>query len=186
MTLYLKAYQAYQRQNFDQCTKLLQELKSNDGKKLDLLAQIHFQKKEFQKAYDIYQELLEKEVEFSDERRENVQTIIACAQLEQPGTLVVKPKDRLPSANEIVDQVQQINLKDDSTCDLLQRPNKSGKSKKKKHKKRKQRLPKQYDPVAGPDPERWLPRRDRKSNAHRQKKRRQRPNIKGGGKTRAK
>lgn len=186
MALYLKAYQAYQRQNFDQCIKLLQELKSNDTKKLDLLAQIHFQKKEFQKAYDIYQELLEKEAEFAEERQENVLTLIACAQLEQPGTLVVKARDRLPSANEIVDQVQQINLKDDSTCDLSAKPHLPGKSKKKKHRKRKQRLPKQYDPVAGPDPERWLPRRDRKGNAHRQKKRRQRPNVKGGGKGRAK
>ena len=186
MTVYLQAYQAYQRQNFDQCVRLLQNLKSNDTKKLDLLAQIHFQKKEFQKAYDIYQELLEKETEFRDERRENVQTLIACAQLEQPGVLVVKPKDRLPNASEIVDQVQQINLKDECTCDLLVKPQAQTSSKKKKHKKRKQRLPKQYDPVAGPDPERWLPRRDRKGNAHRQKKRRPRPNVKGGGKSRAK
>lgn len=186
MAVYLKAYQAYQRGNFDQCMKLLQELKSNDTKKLDLLAQIHFQKKEFQKAYDIYQELIDKEAEFREERRDNVQTLIVCAQLERPGTLIVKSKDRLPSVNEIVDQVQQINLKDDSICELLLRPEVPGKSKKKKHKKRKQRLPKQYDPVAGPDPERWLPRRDRKGNAHRQKKRRQRPNVKGGGKARAK
>jgi tetratricopeptide (TPR) repeat protein len=184
MALYLKAYQAYQRHNFDQCLKLLQEFKSNDTKKLDLLAQIHFQKKEFQKAYDIYQDLLEKETEFKEERRENIQTLIVCAQLEQPGTLVVRGKDRLPSANEIIDQVQRINLKDESTCDLSLKP--QHKNKKKKPKKRKQRLPKQYDPVAGPDPERWLPRRDRKGGAHRQKKRRQRPNAKGGGKARAK
>lgn len=163
--------------------KLLPEFKSNDTKRLDLLAQIHFQKKEFQQAYEIYQDLIDRESEFRSERRENVQTLIACAQLEKPGTLMVRAKDRLPSAGEIIDQVQQINLKDEATFELSLKPVKSKESKQnsKKHKKRKQKLPKQYDPATGPDPERWLPRRDRKSNAHRQKKRRQRPNTKGGG-----
>lgn len=176
MTTYLRAYQAYQQQNYDQCVKLLQELKSNDVKRLDLLAQVHFRKKEFQKAYDIYEDLIDKESEFREERKENLLTIIACAQLEEPGSL--KARQNLPNANDIIDQVQQINLTDDTACDFSVKPEKASK-RRKKNKKRKQRLPKQYDPVAGPDPERWIPRKDRKGNAYKQKKRRQRPNMKG-------
>lgn len=164
------------QQNYDQCLRLLQELKQNDTKKLDLQAQVHFQKKEFQKAYDIYQTLIEKGGDNTQERRENVQTLIACAQLEQPGVLKTKPKDKLPSANDIIEQVEMIKLKDDSVYNLFAKNEPS--KKRKKHKKRKIRLPKQYDAVAGPDPERWLPRRDRKGN--KPKKRRPRPNQKGG------
>lgn len=177
MSNYLRAYVAYQQQNYDQCMKLLQELKSNDVKRLDLEAQVHFRRKEYQKAYDIYKELVERETEFRDERKENISTIIACAQLEQPGTLSVT-RQSLPSADDIVDQVQQINLTDATVCDVSLKPQKLMK-KNKKNKKRKQRLPKQYDPNSAPDPERWIPRRDRKGNAHRQKKRRQRPDAKG-------
>lgn len=43
---------------------------------------------------------------------------------------------------------------------------------KKKHKKRKIRLPKRYDPKVQPDPERWLPRRER--STYRPKKQRDR------------
>lgn len=180
--IFQKAYQAYQQHNYDQCLKLLQEIKQNDTKKLDLQAQAYFHKKEFQKAYDIYQTLLDQGGEYLQERQENLQTLIVCAQLEQPGVLQTKPKDERPSVNEIIDQVELINLKDDTVCDLSSKPEPS--KRRKKQKKRKKRLPKQYDPVAGPDPERWLPRRDRKGNAHKQKKRRQRPNVKG--KSRAK
>lgn len=45
-------------------------------------------------------------------------------------------------------------------------------SNKKKLKKRKIRLPKHYDPNVKPDPERWLPRRDR--STYRPKKRERR------------
>lgn len=44
--------------------------------------------------------------------------------------------------------------------------------KKKKQKKRKIRLPKHHDPNVKPDPERWLPRRDR--STYRPKKRERR------------
>lgn len=179
MTTYLRAYVAYQQHNYDQCMKLLQEFRSNDVKKLDLEAQVHFRRKEYQKAYDIYKDLIERESELREERKENVATIIACAQLEQPGTLVVT-RQSVPSTNEIVDQVQQINLHDDAVCDVSHKPqNLKKKKKSKKNKKRKQRLPKHYDPVAGPDPERWLPKRDRKGNVYKQKKRRPRPDVKG-------
>lgn len=174
--IYLKAYQAYQQQNFDQCLKLLQETKQNDAKKLDLQAQVYFHKKDYQKAYDIYVDLIEKGGEYVKERRENLLTLIACAQLEKPGSLKTRSKDKVPTAEEIIEQVELINLKDETVCDIStkQEPSK----RKKKLKKRKKRLPKQYDPVAGPDPERWLPRRDRKGN--KQKKRRPRPkNVKG-------
>lgn len=176
MSIYLRAYKAYQQENYDQCLRFLQELKSNDVKRLDLQAQVHFRKKEFQNAYDIYQDLIERETEYRDERKENVQAIIACAQLEQPGQL--KTRQNLPDASAIIDQVQQINLKDETVCELSLKPQKS--NNRKKNKKRKIRLPKQYDAVAGPDPERWIPRRDRKGNAHKQKKRRQRPNAPKG------
>jgi len=181
MTTYLKAYQAYTQKKYDHCLKLLQEIKQNDVKKLDLQAQVYFQKKDYQKAYDIYQELIEtKRDEFTNERRENVETIIACSQLEYPGKLKPKSREQLPQAAEIADQVQQINLTDSSVSDLFSKQ-KSSKGNNKRHKKRKQKLPKNYNPNVAPDPERWLPMRDRKSAAHRQKKRRQRPNQRGKG-----
>ena len=182
MSVVLRAYQAYQQQNFEQCLKLLQEVKQNDTRKLDLQAQVYFQMREYQKAYDIYQELLDKHRdEFSQERKENVQTLIVCAQLNQPGVLKTKPKDKLPGEAEIIEQVELINLKDESVCDLNAKTRKMKRSK--KQKKRAPRLPKNYNPDVAPDPERWLARRDRSS--YRQKKRRQRPNNKGG-KSRAK
>lgn len=175
--LYLRAYQAYQQSRLDQCIQLLQEIKHNDVKKLDLLAQVYFQKKEYQKAYDIYADLIDKGGDHVKERKENLQTIIVCAQLEQPGVLKTRPKDKVPSPEEIVSQIELINLKDSTVLDIATKSEPSKRSK--KHKKRKKRLPKQYDPVAGPDPERWLPRRDRKGIAHKQKKKRPRPNVKG-------
>lgn len=175
--IYLKAHQAYQLENYDQCLKLLQELKQNDVRKLDLQAQVYLQKKEYQKAYDIYQDLIDKSCDYAEERRENILTLIVCAQLEQPGVLKVRGRDKLPSPEEIIDHVELINLKDGEVHDIFTKTEPC--KRKNKHKKRKKRLPKQYDPVAGPDPERWLPRRDRKGTAHKQKKRRQRPNTKG-------
>lgn len=171
--IFLKAYQAYQQNNYDQCLKLLQEVKQNCSKKLDLLAQAHFQKKEYQKAYDIYTDLILKGGELTKEREENLTTLIVCAQLEQPGVLKTKSQDKVPSQEDIINQVELISLKDDTACDIFSKPEPSRKSK--KHKKRKKRLPKQYDSVAGPDPERWLPRRDRRGN--KQKKRRPRPKF---------
>lgn len=55
------------------------------------------------------------------------------------------------------------------------------KNKRKRHKKRKKRLPKNFDPVAGPDPERWLPKWQRSNyNARRKDKQRsQQAMIKG-------
>lgn len=183
MKIYLKAYQAYYQKDYDLCLKYLQEIKQLDDKKLDLQAQVYFQRKEFQKAYDIYQELLDTyEDEYVNERRENVLTIIACAQIEQPGILKTKPKDKLPEANDIIEQVQQINLNDDTVFNMFAKQKPATKNK--RHKKRKQKLPKSYNPNVQPDPERWLPMRDRKSAAHRQKRRRQRPNPKGKGRGR--
>lgn len=175
--IYIKAYQAYQQNRLDQCLQLLQEMKQNDAKKLDLMAQVYFQKKDYQKAYDTYVDLIDKGGDYVKERKENLQTVIVCAQLEQPGVLKTRSKGKIPSPEDIVSQIELINLKDETVLDVSTKsePSKSGK----KHKKRKKRLPKQYDPVAGPDPERWLPRRDRKGNAHKQKKKRPRPNIKG-------
>lgn len=169
---YLKAYHAYVQQNYEQSLNLLQELKQEDTKKLDLLAQIYFQLKEYQKAYDIYQKLILQEDDHVRERKENLQTLIVCAQLEQPGLLKTTGKDLLPSTEDIVDQVEFIDLKDKSVHDLFAKPEQTKRSKKKK--KRKVRLPKNYDPVAGPDPERWIPRRDRRGNNQKNKKRRQR------------
>lgn len=175
--IYTKAYQAYQQDRLDQCLQLLQEIKQADAKKLDLLAQVYFKKKDYQRAYDIYADLIDKGGEYARQRKENLQTVIVCSQLEQPGVLKTRSKDKLPSSDEIIAQVELINLKDNTVLDIVTKsePSKRGK----KHKKRKKRLPKQYDPVAGPDPERWLPRRDRKGNAHKQKKKRPRPNTKG-------
>lgn len=176
--IYLKAYHAYQKQNYDLALKLLQETKQSDIKKLDLLAQIYLQKKDYQRAYNTYQELLGVEDEHAKERKENILALIVCAQLERPGTLKIKGLDKLPTPEEIIDQVELINLKDKTVQDIAisSEPTK----RKKRQKKRRLRLPKQYDPVAGPDPERWLPRRDRTRNAHKQKRRRPRPNQKGG------
>lgn len=172
--IFVKAYQAYLQQNYDQCLKFLHEIKQNDTKKRELEAQVYFHKKEFQKAYDIYRDLIEKgAVDRIKEHEENILTIIVCAQLEKPGSLKVKGKDKLPTQDEIIDQVETINLKDPSAHDVFSKPEQSKRGKKRR--KRKIRLPKQYDSVAGPDPERWLPRKDRKGNAHKQKKRRQRP-----------
>lgn len=174
--IFNKAYQAYLQQNYDQCLKLLQEIKQNDTKKRELEAQVYFNKKEFQKAYDIYRDLIDKGgVDHLIEHEENILTIIVCAQLEKPGSLKTKSKDKLPTQDDIIDQVEAIDIKDSSVYDIFSKPEQSKSGKKRR--KRKIRLPKQYDPVAGPDPERWLPRRDRKGNAHKQKKRRQRPNT---------
>lgn len=180
MTL-IKAYQAYQKANYELCSKLLNDL-GNDSRKLDLQAQLYFKQKEYQKAYDILSLLIDKEDEYSIERKENLQLLLVCARLEQPGSIEVKSPNKVPDVDDIIDQVELINLKDNSVRDLS---SKAGPEKKvRKPRKRKIRLPKQYDPVAGPDPERWLPRRDRKSTVHKQKRRRQRQNNKG--KTRAK
>lgn len=179
---FLKAYQAYQGCNYDLCLKLLKEL-DDDTKKLDLQAQVHFKLKDYQKAYDIYKGLITKEDEFTSERKENLQILLICAQLEHPKSIKVETRDEVPSVEEIIDQVELVNLKDNSIRDVCSTV--VAKKKVKKNRKRKIRLPKQYDPVAGPDPERWLPRRDRKGNAYKQKKRRQRPPNKKG-KTRAK
>lgn len=180
MANYPRAYQAYQQRNYDYCLKLLQEIKQNDTKKLDLLAQVHFQRKEYQEAYDIYQELLAKHHDdYVQERKENLTTLIVCSQLEQPGRLKLHNKDKLPTVQDIVDQVEIINIKDDTVSDLS---TKSEPSKRLKRKKRTTKLPKNYNPDVAPDPERWLPRRDRKGgNAYRQKKRRQRQNIRNRG-----
>ena len=186
MAVYIKAYQAYYQKNYDQCLKLLQELKQNDIKKLDLQAQVYFQKRDYQKAYDIYQELIDtRKDEFTNQRRENVLTIIACSQIEQPGKLRTKARDKVPEVVEIMEQVQQINLKDKSVFNLFAKNRPSNKGKSRANKKRKQKLPKSYNPNVTPDPERWLPMRDRKGAVHRQKqKRRQRSNPKGKGRGR--
>ncbi|RZL07271.1 MAG: hypothetical protein EOO89_23330, partial [Pedobacter sp.] len=161
MTTYRRAYVAYQHKNYDQCLKFLQELKSNDVKRLDLEAQVYFRRKEYQKAYDIYRDLVERESEYRDERKENISTIIACAQLEQPGTLKVS-RQSVPDVTDIVDQVQQINIYDSAICEVSLKPRTADKkTSKKDKKKRKQRLPKHYDPNVAPDPERWIPKRDR-------------------------
>lgn len=180
MTLF-KAYQAYQSSNYELCSRLLKEV-ADTREKLDLQAQLYFKQREYQKAYDIYNALADKEDEYSSERKENLQLLLVCAQLEQPGCIKVKSPETLPDVNDIIDQVELINLKDSSVRDLSCKA--APRKKVRKPRKRKIRLPKQYDPVAGPDPERWLPRRDRKGTTHKQKKRRQRQNNKG--KTRAK
>lgn len=170
---FIKAYQAYQQRNYEQCLKFLQDIKHSSCEIKDLMAQAYFQKKEYQKAYDVYTDLILKGGELTKERKENLITLVTCAQLIKPGLL--KTKDKLPTQEEIVAQVERIDLKDDSVYDLFSKPEPS--NKRKKQRKRKKRLPKQYDPVAGPDPERWLPRRDRKKG---QKKRRPRPkNVRG-------
>lgn len=177
--IYLKAYQAYQQGNHELCLKLLQEIREGDIMRLDLEAQIFLQKREYQKAYDIYYDLLATDCGYAEERKENILTVIVCAQLDKPGVLKTRGNDQIPSLEDIVQQVELITLKDSSVEDVQ---NKSEPSKKcKKNKKKKKRLPKQYDLVAGPDPERWLPRRDRKGN--KQKKRRQRLNVKGKTRT---
>lgn len=179
--IFQKAYQAYKQQNFDLCLKLLQELKQNDTKRRELEAQVYFFKKEFQKAYDIYRDLIDKgNIDNVKDHEENVLTIIVCAQLEKPGLLKIRPKDKLPTQDDIIDQVESIKIKDPQVYDIFSKPTHSKSSKKRR--KRKIRLPKQYDPVAGPDPERWLPRRDRKGNFHKQKKRRNQNPKKGGKK----
>lgn len=171
--LYLKAYQAYQQSNYDHCLKLLNEIKQESIEKLDLQAQAHFKKKNYQQAYDIFTSLIAKCGDDTEERKENLLTVIVCSQLEQPGVLKLYKNDKLPTVEEIVEQVQIIDSIHDNGTNILASQEQQKKTK--KHKKRKLRLPKQYDPVAGPDPERWLPRRDRKGNAHKQKKRRPRP-----------
>ena len=70
---YLRAYQAYQQRNYDQCLKLLKDIKQNDTKKLDLQAQAYFQKKDYQKAYDIYASLVDNGDEFAQEPAGSVQ-----------------------------------------------------------------------------------------------------------------
>lgn len=184
-TLYMKAYQTYYEQNYEHCLKLLQEIKCNDSKKLDLLAQVYFRQREYQKSYDLYHDLLEThDDEFNAERKENLAVVVACAQLERPNTLKLRTNSSLPKVQDIVEQVQQINLNDDSTFNICAKPKSSRDLKGlKKHTNRKPKLPKSYNPNVTPDPERWLPMRDRKGAAHRHKqKRRQRPNAKGKGK----
>lgn len=170
--MFIKAYQAYQDQNYDHCMKLLQEVKPSECRS-DLLAQVHLQKREYQQAYDILTDLLSKPSEFSKERKENLQLIVVCSELEQPGVLKLKSGEKRPTQDDILGQVELLNLNDDAVCEILKKP--EARKKTKKNKKRKQRLPKNYDPVAGPDPERWIPRRDRKGKQG--KKRRQRPNA---------
>lgn len=176
--IFLKAYQAYQQQNYDQCLKLLEEIKDNDVNKLELLAQVRFQKREYQQAYDLYRDLLDNnksnstaQSNHSKNYEDNILAIIVCAQLEKPGSLKTRNKDKLPSTDDIIDQVERIDLKDAKAHDIFPKNKKNGM----KRRKRKVRLPKQYDPTVAPDPERWLPRKDRKGNMHKQKKRRQKP-----------
>lgn len=171
---YLKAYKAYQQNNWEKCLEILKSFPNSDPKRLDLEAQIHVMRRDYQKAYNIYVDLMKKDSNFNEERKNNLQTLIVCAQLDKPDSLKVLQKDRIPTINEIMDQVEKIDLKEDIEVPTALMPEPTKKTK--RHKKRKKRLPKQYDPVAGPDPERWLPRRDRKGAAHRQKKRRPRPN----------
>lgn len=174
--IFIKAYQAYQQHNYDQCLKILQEVKQNDFKKLNLQAQAYLRKREYQKSYDIYVELLKKDTDNTSEYKDNIRTLIVCAQLEQPGILKVQPQDKVPSLDDIIGQVEMINLKHEDNLPIPQSAETTKKSK--RQKKRRKRLPKQYDPVAGPDPERWLPRRDRKSNVHKKRRPKRRP-VKG-------
>lgn len=169
--MFIKAYQAYQNQNYDYCLKLLQEVKSSECKS-DLLAQVHLQKREYQQAYDILTDLLSKPSEHSKERKENLLLVTVCSELERPGVLKLKSGEKRPTEEDILSQVELLNLHDDAVCEIVKKPEPKKRTKKKK---RKQRLPKNYDPVAGPDPERWIPRRDRKGKQG--KKRRQRPNA---------
>lgn len=171
-SMFIKAYQAYQEQNYDHSLKLLQEVRASEYKS-DLLAQVHLQKREYQQAYDILSDLLVKPSEYAKERKENLSLVVVCSELEQPGVLKFKSNEKRPTEDDILSQVELINLHDDAVCEILKKPEPVKKTK--KQKKRKQRLPKNYDPVAGPDPERWLPRRDRKGKQG--KKRRQRPNA---------
>lgn len=58
-------------------------------------------------------------------------------------------------------------------------PRSSDAPQKKKHKKRKGKLPKNYDPMVPPDPERWLPRHER-SNYRKRRDRHAARNINKG------
>lgn len=159
--LYLKAYEAYTQAKYDRCLAFIKESKETDEKVQDLLAQVYFQMRDYQKAYDIYQTL-----EATPARKENIQTLIVCAQLEKPGSLKCN-ETNIPTAEDIIDQVQVLNINDPTVYDLFPKPPKRIKN---QIKKRKIRLPKRYDPNNGPDPERWIARRDRKNQKGKKKR----------------
>lgn len=175
--IFIKAYQAYQNGNYDYCLKILQEVKQNDVARMSLQAQVYFRKKDYQKSYDIYTDLLKKDDKHADAYRDNIKTLIVCSKLENIGTLKTSSNDKIPAISEIIEQVESMDLIHKNELPISHGV--ESKKKSTRQKKRRKRLPKQYDPVAGPDPERWLPRRDRKGNLHKQKKRRQRPVTKG-------
>lgn len=158
--MYLKAYREYQQTNYDKCLETLKAFPSDDSKRLDLEAQIYVMKKEYKKAYEIYTKC--EDPIFADLRKANLEVLRTCSKLDQPGA---------------IDEIESIEFKEDLGIPSL---NQNTSKKTKSRKKRKGPLPKQYDPVAGPDPERWLPRRDRKNVAH--KLRKKRKGIKGRAK----
>lgn len=162
------------KKNYDLALKLVQEIKhNNEAKRRIFEAQIYYRMKEFQKAYDIYRDVLDAgSTNHVKECEENILAIIVSAQLENPGTLKTRGEDQLPSQDDIIDQIVSINLKDPQTYDLFT------KSKVKRKRRKTTRSPKECDPNVVLDPERWLPRRDRKGANYKQKKRRQRPNKK--------
>lgn len=158
--MYLKAYREYQQANYDKCLEILKSFPSDDIKRLDLEAQVFVMKKEYRKAFDLYSSC--KDPIFADLRKANLELLKTCSKLDQTG---------------LIDEIESIEFKEDLGIPSLAH---NSSKKTKRHKKRKGRLPKQYDPVAGPDPERWLPRRDRKNVAH--KLRKKRKGIKGRAK----
>lgn len=159
-----KAYQAFYTKDYDGCIKQIKEISNDTIPKLDLLAQAYFKKKKYQDAYDTYQRLFgilkNKDDGYNVQRRENILLIVCCAQIENPGSLKINQKDVLPKVEDIIACVDELKT-EDNTCTDLFTDKENTKKKRKTQRKRKKRLPKTYDPVAGPNPERWLPRRDR-------------------------
>lgn len=168
---YLRAYQAYQDKNYDLCLKLLDS--NDDIQNLDLRAQALLRKKDYQAAHDTYLKIIDsyKKDKLNKERHENILVIVLCAQLEG---YKLKTKHKCPPVDEIVSAVQSLQITDES-LELKLSPS----TKRPRHKKRKKRLPKVFDAIAGPDPERWLPRHERSKNKGKKRDKKSKQRNKG-------
>ncbi|VEN64493.1 unnamed protein product [Callosobruchus maculatus] len=151
-------------------------------------AEFHIKKGLPQVAANSLEELLKTD---SNDRKLIAQLILACSQFDIPRALELSK--RLPDVKDIAKDVDieallvsTLNaptyskkspaVKQDS---LPSTPRDEGKKKKTdKHKKRKGKLPLNYDPNVGPDPERWLARHER-TGYRKKRDRRSKEVIKG-------
>ncbi|KAF5104955.1 hypothetical protein DV451_000116 [Geotrichum candidum] len=90
-------------------------------------------------------------------------------------------KNKLNSVSSLISGVDADSLEKLGIAPLLKKPSANQYKVTKKSKTRKARLPKDYDPAKTPDPERWMPKRDRSTWKPKKKERRNNKNVTQGG-----